>query len=381
LDPALCFIRAMSRRVELHVLLELSPEAWQSSILDMSPMDLPGLILPANSMLRDCFPASVEAYWQNAASFNVIVHKCPRGIHPAAWWVSHRTVKFIRNLRPDLIHLDDVSLRLAWALPEIKNTPIVLSIHDPEPHTGEGNWRVNLARWLTFGRVKRYILHNHALKESFCLSFKLKRDIVDVIPLGVYMVFREWATSGVAQDGRTVLFFGRISPYKGIEVLYRAAPLVAEQIQNVRFIVAGRPLRGYQLPVSPILSNGGQIEVISEYIPNSLLAKLFQRATVVVCPYTDATQSGVVLTAFAFERPVIASRVGGLPEYVEDGVTGWLMPPGDAKDLAEAIVQSLTNKNLQGQIISGIARACAERLDWDTIADQTLQTYSRALDV
>ena len=178
-----------------------------------------------------------------------------------------------------------------------------------------------------------------------------------------------------------VLFFGRLSAYKGLEILYKAAPQVAEHIAAVHFVVAGRPVGGYQVPEPPKLPNGGRVEVIGEYISNARLAELFQQTAVVVCPYIEATQSAVVLTAFAFNRPVIATRVGGLPEYVEDGVTGTLVPPGDALALAEAIIRSLTDKHMQRQLMSGISRARAERLGWDSIGEQIMGTYSRTLDV
>ena len=92
------------------------------------------------------------------------------------------------------------------------------------------------------------------------------------------------------QGDRTVLFFGRQSPYKGIEVLYDAAQRVAERIPDVRFVIAGKPQGNYSAP-PPALKHGGHVELIDDYISNARLAELFQLATVVACPYRDATQT------------------------------------------------------------------------------------------
>ncbi len=128
-------------------------------------------------------------------------------------------------------------------------------------------------------------------------------------------------------EDRTLLFFGRLSAYKGLETLFQAAPLACKRLPGLRIIVAGNPVPGYRLPPAPDLPNGGELQIITGYIPNHTLAQLFQRAAVVVCPYTTATQSAVVLTAYAFGKPVIGTRVGGLPEYITDGETGVLVPP------------------------------------------------------
>jgi len=187
-----------------------------------------------------------------------------------------------------------------------------------------------------------------------------------------------WIDSPIQQEDRTVLFFGRLSRYKGLDVLYRAIPRVAEAIPNVYFIVAGQPSFGYRPPTPPAIPNGGRIEVLADHIGNARLAALFQLATIVVCPYRDATQSGVVLTSYAFGRPVVATRVGGLPEYVNDGETGLLVPPNDSKALAASLVKVLEDPALQTHLKEGVAAVERSGLNWKRTAADTLRVYSRA---
>ena len=378
LDLALPFARELSRQVELHLVLEVSPEQWSSGFLDLERLPLPSGVVAADAVLRDRFPAGVQAYWRDLASFNLVVYDGRRSIHPRAWWTSHRAARFMRHLRPSVIHLDDVSLRLAWALPELGPTPMVLSVHDPEPHRGEGHWRHDLARRLTFGHARTYVLHNRAQTESFCRRYRIAADRVRSLPLGVNEVYREWRHPGeraASDESPTVLFFGRVSRYKGLEILYQAIPRVAAAVPGVRFVIAGKPIPGYTPPSPPPIANGWPVEVISAYVSNDRLARLFRDATVVVCPYLDATQSAVVLTAFGFDKPVVATKVGGLPEYVWPGETGLLVPPGDPDALSTALVNVLTDAPLRRRLSEGIGRLGDGPLSWSSIARQAVETY------
>jgi glycosyltransferase involved in cell wall biosynthesis len=113
---------------------------------------------------------------------------------------------------------------------------------------------------------------------------------------------------------------------------------------------------------------------------NSRLAALVQQASVVVCPYIDATQSGVVLTSYALGRPVIASAVGGLPEYVRDGQTGLLVAPGDPAALAAAIERVLLEDGLLDRLCSGVAALRGGDLDWATIGESVTRIYEEVID-
>jgi glycosyltransferase involved in cell wall biosynthesis len=202
---------------------------------------------------------------------------------------------------------------------------------------------------------------------------------VHTVHLGVLEVLRKWLREPIAEDERTVLMFGRLSPYKGLDVLYEAAPRVAERVPGVRFVVAGRPVPGYVPPPPPRLPNGGRVDVHAEYISNNELVNLFQRASVIACPYRDATQSAVALTGYAFERPIVATLTGGLPEYIRDGETGLLVPAGNAAALADALVQVLLDPRLKARLQRGVASARRDWLTWENAAQQTLAAYGEML--
>jgi glycosyltransferase involved in cell wall biosynthesis len=373
LEPALHFVREMAQRCELHIMLEVTPRS-RGSLLATTPAGLPGGLVDADRVLAPLFPPGVRAYWSDARSFRLAVFANPRTVHPATFPTSLRVLQAIDRLEPDVVHFDDGSLRLAMAFPRLPRIAL-MNVHDPLPHGGDPNRRLELGRRLVTRRVKRYRLHAEAFRAPFAARSGVPPTRIDVAPLGVYDVLREWAVGSVTRASRTVLFAGRIAPYKGLDVLYEAAPRIAERVADVTFIVAGRAIDGYEPPRPPVLPNGGRIEVITGHVPNERLARLHSEATVVACPYRDATQSGVILTAYAFGTPVVASAVGGLPEYVEDGSSGLLVPPGHAEVLADAIVQVLADDALRARLQEGAAAARDGRLGWPRIADLILESY------
>jgi len=197
--------------------------------------------------------------------------------------------------------------------------------------------------------------------------------------LAPYDVYCQWVKTPLQDNGKTVLFFGRISPYKGIKVLLKAAPIIAQQVKGVRIIIAGRPIPGYSLPDLPSLPKGGKIELFDSYIANDFLAKLFQQATIVVCPYIDATQSGVVLTAYAFGKPVIVTNTGGLPEYIWQGKTGRTVPPGDHHQLAKSICSILEQPEIQQRMKLNIEEMKKNDCNWEIVVDKAVIMYSELL--
>jgi len=375
-EPALCLVRELSRTAEVHLVLEMSPGAWQTAGFDLAARQLPPGLVPGDDILRDAFPAGVRAYWQSTASFHLAVHPTRRSIHPISWKISRRVLSFASDINSDRLHIDDVDVspRLALALPRSTRPPTIVTVHDPEPHSGEQHWRKRLARGLAYPRAQRFILYNAAMRAAFARRFRISNRAIHVARLGAYDVFREWMPGHTSPQERTVLFFGRLSPYKGLDVFYDAARIVARDIPGVRFVVAGGRLPGYTPPDPPAVP-GSEIEVIDRYISNQETAALFRRATVAICPYRDATQSGVVLTAFAFGVPVVVSNAGGLPEYVSAGQTGLVVPVGDPEATAEATCRILQNPDYREVLSSNIVKARDGLLGWQQTAASVMRAY------
>lgn len=378
-EVALSLVEELSKLAEVHLLMEVGPAAWRTAGFDRRRESTPeGLV--AGRAILDGMPAAVTVRLEGAASFHLVVHGSSRSLDPRSWRISRRALGFARELGPDVLHVDDVDVspRLPVALGAARGIPLVLSVHDPETHSGEGSWRKRLSRRLSYPRANRFLLHSRIFERGFAEAYGIPPDRIDTVHLGALEILRAWDEEAPGDPRPTVLFFGRLSAYKGLETLYEAAPLLAEGVPEVRIVVAGRPVREYLPPPAPRLPAPATVEVLDGYVSNRLAARLFREAAVVACPYRDATQSAVLLTAYGFERPVVATRVGGIPEYVQDGETGLLVPPDDPRRLADALVRILRDGELRRQLREGIQRARADRLGWGRAARDILRVYEIA---
>lgn len=151
-------------------------------------------------------------------------------------------------------------------------------------------------------------------------------------------VDRTAARRALGVDGPVVLFFGLVRRYKGLDVLLQALS-IARRTVPVTLIVAGEFYEDrapYEARVHE-LGLADAVHIHDRYIPNEDVEPFFRAADLVVLPYVSATQSGIAQIALSFERPVIVTRVGGLPEAVRDGETGFVVPPSDPEALGACL--------------------------------------------
>jgi starch synthase len=283
----------------------------------------------------------------------------------------------LRRFEPDLVHVQQGHLWFNAALPLLRKYPLVLTVHDPRPHAGDRGGQKTPGWVLDFGfrRAVRLIAHGKQIKQVVVDECHIPADKIDVIPH--VAIGDESGSKGTPEDESLVLFFGRIWPYKGLDYLIRAEPLITAQVPDARIVIAGEGEafdRYRRMMVHP-----ERFIVHNEYVSETKQAELFRRASLVVLPYVEATQTGVIPVAYTFGKPVVATAVGGLPDMVEDGRTGYLVPPRDEEALAEAIVRLLRDKEQRRQMGANGKRKIDTECSPSTVAQQTLAVYQRAL--
>lgn len=154
---------------------------------------------------------------------------------------------------------------------------------------------------------------------------------------------RDRVRESLGLEGPTLLFFGYVREYKGLRYLLRAMPLVLEKI-DVDLLVVGEfydDRASYDAIIAE-LGIGDRVKVVAEHVPDESVGDYFGASDVAVLPYVSATQSGITQIAFAFGLPVISTDVGGLPEVVQDGETGYIVDSENEELLADAIVRYFT---------------------------------------
>lgn len=260
----------------------------------------------------------------------------------------------------------------------VPGVPKVTTVHDARLHRGERNPLHDWLQFLSIRQSRRVIVLSQASREVL-QARGVPGDRIDVIPHGEFSYYFKLGTAGTEEQGDrppTLLFFGRISPYKGLGVLLRAFPLVRQEVPEARLLVAGR---GDLRPYRELLEGLRGVEVINRWLAEEEVARLFGRSQVLVAPYLEGSQSGVIPLACAAGIPAVATRVGGIPEQVEHGRTGLLVEPGNPRELAAACAALLADP-ARAREMGGRARARAlTEWSWDRIAGLVLESCRQAL--
>ena len=181
------------------------------------------------------------------------------------------------------------------------------------------------------------------MKSELVSDFRIPKSKVSVIPFGINNTVPNTALStaeakrqvGVSSGDKALLFFGNITPYKGLEYLISAFGVLLTKDRSYRLIIVGRPKGSdkYWKEIQQAIARGGISDRIIEkieYIPDELTELYFKAADVLILPYTHVFQSGVLFLGYSFGLPAIAADVGALKEEIIEGETGFMFKPQDS---------------------------------------------------
>ena len=284
----------------------------------------------------------------------------------------------IRDFSPDVIHYQGGHPWLDLALPCLGRYPLVLTIHDFKPHPGDRLSKKTPFWMEMFARhqADELIVHTRFVRNQIIGGCSAGTERISVIPH--IQIGRDSSSTPIRDDGRLILFFGRIWPYKGLEYLIGAEPLITARVPEAKILIAGQ---GEDFSYyDRMLVHPDRFIVDNEFIPDERAADYFARASVVVLPYIEASQSGVVSMAYSAAKTVVATKVGGLPEMIEHGRTGYLVPPRDAAQLAESVTRLLLDPELRHQMGINGKRKIEAECSPDVVARKTMEVYLRALE-
>lgn len=289
--------------------------------------------------------------------------------------------KSIRCFKPDVIHCqEEPKDYLIGALPFMRGIPFVLTVHDPKPHSDLDAKRINYSRRAIYLKLLRHradalIVHGEHLKAIAESHMPEKKGQIFSVPHGpLGKIFRppvllNWEVGNC-------LFFGRIEAYKGLGYFIEAIKQLRDKGLPVTGVIAGR---GSELArYDAVIRNNPAFRVIDRYLSPSEVIECFQQTNVVVMPYIEATQSGVSAYAIGLGRPVVATRVGGLPESVIDGETGFIVEPKNVTALADAI-ECLVNDQAKANAMATKALGWGEQeMSWGKMSALSLRVYLHA---
>ncbi len=237
-------------------------------------------------------------------------------------------------------------------------------------------------------------VHTEQMKRELTEMFGVQRERVSVIPFGINNAVPNTRLTprearlrlNLPDHGKTILFFGNIAPYKGLEFLIAAFQQILARCDDYRLIIAGRPKNSekYWAVIQEAIRDhvkSGRVLLRADYIPDDETELYFKAADVLVLPYRHIYQSGVLFLGYSFGLPVLAADVGSLKEEVVEGKTGFVFRPEDPMDLAKAIERYFASDlymdiNVRRQEIQDYAR---QQHSWDVVGQATMSLYADLL--
>jgi glycosyltransferase involved in cell wall biosynthesis len=273
---------------------------------------------------------------------------------------------------------------------------VVLTAHNVNAGKRDSNdtWLNRFSLKIQYSLGDHIFVHTGKMKSEMISEFGVCEAKVTVIPFGINNTVPNTNLStieakrrlGINNQDKTLLFFGNIAPYKGLEYLVAAFDEVLRDDTDYRLIIVGKPKgdKSYWPRIQQKIVRGGMRDRVSErieYIPDEETEVYFKAADVLILPYTEVFQSGVLFLSYSFGLPAIAADVGCLRDEIIEGETGFISRPQDSSELASAIRRYFKSKlfcELEHRRPQ-IKEYANERYSWTKVVRMTTAVYSNLL--
>lgn len=274
----------------------------------------------------------------------------------------------------------------------------VLTLHNVNTRKRDNNdsYLNRLTLRIQYQLADHIFVHTEKMKSEATQGFGIPSSKITVIPFGINNAVpntpltcpeaRQWL--GIPSEARTLLFFGNITPYKGLEYLLEAFERLSQQEPDLRLLIAGRPKgseeywQALQVKFKAVMQPD-RVLIRSDYIPDEEVQYYFQAADVLVLPYRHVYQSGVMFLGYSFGLPALAADVGSLKDEIVEGETGFVFKTEDSFDLEKTIQRYFSSSlyaNLD-QRREKIKAGAAAAHSWDEVGMATLRLYSALLEL
>lgn len=335
---------------------------------------------PYDALREHFYPGLSAPRWTGA----------PRALFLPIKGMSHirsmaRLLPVLRTWKPDVIHFQWTPLPVIdqYFIPRLKRVaPVVLTVHDSAPFNQNPSSRLQtVASIRILGLFERLIVHTEQARQRLA-HYGLPVGRIARVPHGM-LHERQWlsrersATS--SNSGKvTLLQFGKVKHYKGVDVLIRALALLPAAVrEQCRVDVVGQPHMDTKTLTD--LARGLDVQDCLRFdfrfVGDTEMQACFDRADVLLMPYREIDASGVLMTAVALGKPVIASRLGAFAEMLADGRQGKLVAPDDPPALAQALAEVIEDASSRNRMADEMRTLRDAIPSWNDIAKQTIAVY------
>lgn len=277
-----------------------------------------------------------------------------------------KVIRCIMADKPDIVYSTMNDLWLPFIFPHLKKIKRIKTIHDVGVHEGNNSLFNKWWNNTNFKDAEKFIILSQKYV-SHLVERGIDKSDIAVIPHAGFDYYAHLnPILNTNKPENYLLFFGRIDQYKGLEVLLKAMSRIVVEMPDVKLFIAGNgDISKYQNNIDELKSN---VDVQNRWIKDEEVAGIVSNASIVILPYTHATQSGVIPLAYAFSKPVIATNVGCLDEQVLDGQTGYLIEGNNEKILADTIIKMLKNPEEIKSMGEYANKYMRENLTWEASA-------------
>ena len=321
-----------------------------------------------------------------------------RGLSLVREWL--RLTRYLLAEKPDVVQFGKINFPFeAFFLAWLKRRGLFLTdvCHEFELRERGNTLMVNLVNRLyasVYDQFGLVLLHGESNQRRFLSIFSVPEARTAVIPHGNETMFNEQhggelATNRLkaqygleASDDPIVLFFGNLTPSKGLPDLLHAFAQLRDQTA-AKLIIAGYPSKFIDLPAlkqtAVTLNIADSVIFDTRYLPIEEIGPLIEMATVVAFPYLNSSQSGALQVAYAFGRPVVATEVGGLPDVVENGRSGLLVPVQNPEALGAALFKLISDPILAQEMGDYARHLSQTKFAWEPISELVVSYYQEKL--
>ena len=289
------------------------------------------------------------------------------------WLLRLKTLHHMKKLKADVFHyiwpLSGCDKIYYWL-----NLPKILTVHDPIPHSGQFTKIKEKERILAFSKANRLVFLSDELVDQFSNVYGISRNQIFINKMGAFDYLNEMPIKNDLSQkyGRYILYFGQIQPHKGIEYLIDAMKVVHNKLPWLNLVIAGKGVPYFDVTE---IEKTDYITFINRYINTNEMTDLLRGCLYMVCPYKDATQSGVVISAFSMYVPLIVTSVGNMHKQVENGIEGIVVPPCNSEKLSDAIIELANSPEKIETFKNNIKTKWYKNMGWSSIVKKYISLY------
>jgi glycosyltransferase involved in cell wall biosynthesis len=353
LDSCLETLQSIKNHVDIDLIIEVSPDSRKSTVFELSEIHQFNRLEKLENILSPKTQVQFHPYFKNIFSVEVLIFKSKSMLSADSIQGGFLLGRLIRSRKYDVVHFDTASGRALSCLLFLKQHQMALTIHDPVPHIGQESFLLDMVRFFYKRQAMSFLFYSVYSSGLFKKYNKFSTNTIHQLRLQPYSFISQFKPSP-SPSPSYILFFGQLSYYKGIDLLIEAIPMVLKVRPYEHFVIVGKS-NGFIVDKKSLDQHIHHITFIDDYVSIEELSNLIHSSKFVVCPYREATQSGVLMTAFAMGKTVLATNIGAFPEYISDGINGKLTN-AEPQSIASGIISMLESDHyltMEKKISSG----------------------------